>query len=336
MVSVPWDVALDRAASVIRGQGLRLAVGPQISNEAIWVLSKINRALDGDRLSGPSNPWAMRGRMEALLSCKLIVLVGLDAWHELPVLALWIRKAVDAGARLVVIGPENGLFRDTAHWARVPAGGEAEAIRQLIASPSRLQTESRVAGPSLSAALQGRPAAVIAGERVGQDSDALEAARALAERLEAGSGEVPLGIPSVGANARGLLDLAPEISPYASANSTLRFGDGLSGHRQLNGESIEAAYRSSAGGEGNTVVLLPLAHPYEQEGSFTNLDGRVQVLRAGAQIPGQALADWDVAARLAERLDVPVPRDLASIRAAMLADHPEYASALRSAELTRA
>jgi len=40
-------------------------------------------------------------------------------WTDLPILALWIRKAVAAGARLVVLGPNNGLWRDTA--ARVPA-----------------------------------------------------------------------------------------------------------------------------------------------------------------------------------------------------------------------
>ena len=106
----------------------------------------------------------------------------------------------------------------------------------------------------------------------------------------------------------------------------------------MNGESIQAAYRTSSGDEGNVVAVLPLAHPYEQDGSFTNLEGRVQLLRAGSRMPDQALADWDLALKLANRLDVSVPSDLASIRAEIAEAHPEYATALLAAErvLTRA
>ena len=46
----------------------------------------------------------MQGAISHLPRCKTIVLVGLDAWNELPVLALWVRKAVQAGAKLVVLG----------------------------------------------------------------------------------------------------------------------------------------------------------------------------------------------------------------------------------------
>jgi NADH-quinone oxidoreductase chain G len=323
-----WDRALDRAATIIRKHGMRLAVGPQVSNEAVWVLKKIHAALDGDGLASPANPWVMRGRMDALVGCKLIVLVGLDPWDELPILALWIRKAVQNGARLVVIGPKNGLARDTTHWIRTKAGEEAAVIQQLLADATSVQSESDPSAPSLLEALQGRSAAVLVGNRIGQDPDALSAARALSERLDAPAGEEPVGIPCTGANARGLLDLAPEIPSHASSACTLRFGDGVTGPTPLNGESIRAAYGAGGGDEGNTVVVLPLAHPYEQDGSFTNLEGRVQLLHAGASMPEQAFADWELAVRLAQRLDVAVPSDLASIRAEIGVARPEYGQAL--------
>jgi NADH-quinone oxidoreductase subunit G len=338
MTPTSWDRALDRATTVIRKHGLRLAVGPQVSNEAIWVLKKIHAALDGDRLAVPANPWVMRGRMDSLVSCKLIVLIGLDPWEELPILALWIRKAVLAGAKLIVIGPTNGLARDTAHWIPTQAGEAAGVIRQLLSDPTSLQSESGSAAPSLLEVLQGRTAAVLAGERIGQDADALSAARALAERLNALSGKELTGIPCAGANARGLLDLAPEIPSHASSACTLRFGDGVTGPMPLNGEAIRAAYGADSGDAGNTVVVLPLAHPYEQDGSFTNLEGRVQLLHAGARVPGQALADWELGVRLAQRLDVTVPSDLGSIRAEIAAAHAEYARVLltETPELSRA
>ena len=44
---------------------------------------------------------------------------------DLPVLALWVRKAVvDSAARVVVVNAQNGLARDTAHWLKAPAGEE--------------------------------------------------------------------------------------------------------------------------------------------------------------------------------------------------------------------
>jgi NADH dehydrogenase/NADH:ubiquinone oxidoreductase subunit G len=84
-------------------------------------------------------------------------------------------------------------------------------------------------------------------------------------------------------------------------------------------------------------VVLPLAHPYEQDGSFTNLEGRVQVRRAGARLPDQTLADWELAVKLADRLNVPVPSDLAAIRAELSTAYPDYARVLLAEqELARA
>jgi NADH-quinone oxidoreductase subunit G len=337
MAPTTWEQALARAATVIRNQGWRVAVGPEISNEAIWVLKKIHAALDGEKPATPGNRWLLRGRMEAFVGCKLIVLAGLDPWSELPVMALWLRKAVAAGAKLLAIGPENGLQRDTAHWIKVPAGAEAAAVRQLMTDSTSMATQQNVP-ESLGAILGGRPASVVAGARVGEDPEALAAVQALAERLYTEFGDAPMGIPSIGANARGLEDLAPELSTSAGSSCTLRFGDGVSGARPMNGESIEVAYRASSSDEGNTVAILPLAHPYEQDASFTNLEGRVQLLRAGSRMPAQALADWDLALKLANRLDVRVPSDLAAIRAEIAEAHPQYANALTAAEpeLTRA
>ncbi|MBV8087082.1 MAG: (2Fe-2S)-binding protein [Chloroflexi bacterium] len=63
-------------------------------------------------------------------------------------------------------------------------------------------------------------------------------------------------------------------------------------------------------------VLLPIAHPYEQGGSITNLDGTVQELRAGAPAPGEAKADWQALVDLGRALGI-APRQMEERQAAL-------------------
>jgi NADH-quinone oxidoreductase subunit G len=50
------------------------------------------------------------------------------------------------------------------------------------------------------------------------------------------------------------------------------------------------------------AVLLPVAHPYEQSGTVTNVDGQEQELRAAIRPPDGALPDWVAVADLARAL----------------------------------
>ena len=49
-------------------------------------------------------------------------------------------------------------------------------------------------------------------------------------------------------------------------------------------------------------VVLPTAAWAEKEGTFTNTERRVQRIRKAVDAPGQALTDWDIIARIANRL----------------------------------
>ena len=51
-------------------------------------------------------------------------------------------------------------------------------------------------------------------------------------------------------------------------------------------------------------IYLPIAHPYEQTGTVTNVDGHVQELRAGARPPAGVRADWAVVTELAQALGI--------------------------------
>lgn len=53
-------------------------------------------------------------------------------------------------------------------------------------------------------------------------------------------------------------------------------------------------------------VVLPAAAFAEKEGTFTNTERRVQLLRRAVPPPGEALADWEIICRLAERMGYPM------------------------------
>ncbi len=50
-------------------------------------------------------------------------------------------------------------------------------------------------------------------------------------------------------------------------------------------------------------VILPAASFAEREGTFTNSDRRVQLIRKAVEMPGEARADWAIVAELAKRVE---------------------------------
>ena len=61
-------------------------------------------------------------------------------------------------------------------------------------------------------------------------------------------------------------------------------------------------------------VVLPAAASLEKDGSFTNTERRVQMLYPVAPAPGQALPDWEIIGKLAEKLDHELGRDPGIVR----------------------
>jgi NADH dehydrogenase/NADH:ubiquinone oxidoreductase subunit G len=82
-------------------------------------------------------------------------------------------------------------------------------------------------------------------------------------------------------------------------------------------------------------VVLPMAHPYERQGTVVNLEGRVQHQEGGASPPSRARSDWHIAAELAARLGVGVPGagDVEVLRRQIASEHPALAEVLREEAL---
>lgn len=311
-----WEEALARSVELLGTSGGVLA-SQSLSNEAFWVLERLAPRLTGALWPPAGQTWLVEGKIENLARCKTIVLVGLDAWEDLPVLALWIRKAVIGGAKLTVLGDRNGLWRNTTTW--------------LKGDPLAHLSEVETSGVAQPAALLAHPSLIAAGRAK------LEA---LAKALGA-TGETGLiGAPLLGANGRGALELAPDIASgdvdqVLTAKALLAIGTGP--WAELNAGSfarVVLATDNEVPDDPRIDVVLPMAHAYERQASIVNLEGRVQHQEGGASHPPRARTDWGILCELAARLGVDVPADqLETIRARIAAENPALADVVREEAL---
>jgi NADH-quinone oxidoreductase subunit G len=318
LVPTNWSAALDRAAEVL-GAGGGMLASQSLSNEAFWVLDRIAQRIPGALWppAGDGHAWPVKGKIEHLAKCKTIVLVGLDAWSDLPVLALWIRKAVLGGAKLSVLGDRNGLWRNTNSWLK------GDPLSHL----------SEVAGGG------DGPAAVLAHPSVAPDG--MPALEALAARIGANGETGLIGAPLLGANGRGALELAPTLAQadadqVLTSKALLVLGDEAWADVHAGSFARLVVGTSQPMADDPRIdVVLPMAHAYERQATVTNLDGHVQHQDGGANPPWHARTDWSIAAELAQRFGAQVPsgEDLEEIRSRLVSDHPQFADAIREEAL---
>ena len=319
LVEVTWSEALGRAAELL-GTGGGILASSSLSNEALWLLQRVSQRLPV-ALWPPAAlaaTWPVEGTIENLARCKRIVLVGLDAWTDLPILALWIRKAVQAGARLVVLGDRNGLWRSTTAWLK------GDPLSHVTEAANTLQGDG--------------PAAVLAHPSLA--ARGLTQLQGLANALGANGGTGMLGAPALAANGRGALDVAPDVArtdadQVLTSKALLAIGDEQ--WSELHAGSFARLILASSQplhDDPRIDVLLPMAHAYERQGTITNLEGRVQRQEGGAAPPAHARAEWSVVGAIAQQLGIPgCPGELHSIRSLLADEHPALSEVLREEAL---
>ncbi|GAC1361358.1 MAG: hypothetical protein NVSMB32_00210 [Actinomycetota bacterium] len=273
-------------------------------------------------------------RISDLDKAQTILWFGADPKEELPVLYLRLRQAVRKGAKLLVAHPRRiSLCEFGTHLAFTP-GREAELVRALATGSSG--ADCGVGGEAMMAA--GR---ALSDERIvlcaGPQSpgahvpEALRAFAAWAAGLEqTGRASLLLCVPN--ANSQGALDFGiyPGLGPgqrsaapglgtlemlSAAVSEEIRFlwilgADVLSDVPDA--ALAEAALRSGAFLVVSELfptrtalsadVVLPAASFAEKEGSFTNLERRIQKTNPLVAAPGGARADWQVFLDIATRL----------------------------------
>jgi NADH-quinone oxidoreductase subunit G len=323
----PWGRAYATIAEKLEGKSrIGVIAGAHLTTEDAYAIGRLARKVlktkDLDsRIQDEGAPYEVAltvsgaagssARLDDLDKAKTIVWVGPDPKEVLPVLYLRIRKAVlDSGARLVVVSP-RALSLDTIAQDRelTPVGGEAAAL-------GRLQSEGPVVvcwGPS----------------SAGRDESAI--ARAAAELAASTDGKLLVCPPHAG--SQGMIDMGVhpaleagyvavaepgrdtrrilEAAAAGELDALFLFGADLLSDfpdRDLAQRALDACPFTvvtelfATETATHADVILPSAAYAEREGTFTNLERRLQKLERLLPPPGSAKEPWDICAGIARAL----------------------------------
>ena len=319
--------ALDHVAERIRstverfgaGSVAVLASGEQ-TNEEAYAWARILEGLGGGiSVAGPEGGagWTSlapySASIEDLEKAELIVVAGdSDLSQRAPVLELRIRKAVSQNrARVVTIGAGGTRLETlrgathvaatpgTAHTVLLEAAGESGELAAAMASSRTVVIWNAPLHPPVAGLLAH-----------------------VAHRTGCGVLLTPAVANVLGCEAAGLGTHTPEAALEAAESGQIKaylligadpVGDWPQGERwrAALGRAFftlqSTAFQNDSTGWVTTIV--PAQDLLEQEGTLTNLEGRVQRLRSAATPPPGVTGGYAWAGELAERLGIELPYD---------------------------
>jgi predicted molibdopterin-dependent oxidoreductase YjgC len=256
----------------------------QSSNEALYLLSKLFRDGYGAK-TGLLNATLHRllvthGTLDQIADSDLLLVVGVDPVVDQPVASFLVKRAVDRGARLVVVdGPGNELAPFADMTFEIAHLGKAVDVARRADSPVVLYGAG-VTGPELG---------------VLRLLD-----RATYITLEPGVNTRA----AVSYELNGALDASGVDALY------VLLGEEPWSYERPMAEDVflvvQASYESSLTERAD--VVLPMSIWSERSGTFTNLEGKVRHAHRAVVAQGASRADWEILWLLAEVMDK-VPAD---------------------------
>ena len=335
--------ALDHVADRLRatverfgpGSVAVLASGEQTNEEAHAWARLLDEGLGGGiSVCGPEggagwdalDPYA--ASIADVASAGAVVVAGdTDLAQRAPVVELRIRKAVQAGARVVTVGA-GGTRLETLRGAHHVSAAPGTAHLELL---------SAAAGDGEVSAAVGDAAAVVIW--AGPMRPAIAAVLAhLAHSRGWSVLRTPRAANELGSPAAGLGTATPDEALAAAEEGRIRaivllgadpVGDWHNGERwrAALGRSFFALQVTAVQNDssGWATTIMPAASILEQDGTLTNLEGRTQRIRAAASVPAGVLDGYALAAGVAERLGVELPHDPSSAFADMARRRPAFA-----------
>jgi len=278
-----WDEALDMVAERLCGAingGLAALTTPRATNETMTQFAKLFRALGVEKpiaLGRLAPIMGEEGRLADLNETDFILLVGEDLTRDHQVVGAFVRRAVDRGARLALVGGEdNGLAPYAAWHVSFDRASEVARIaeragRPIVVCAAGVPEEVKAA----LAPLAGR--APFIGLAEGSNSRG-----AVAAGLSLGDGTDAVG-------ARALYILAEDDDLDIPRNGA---------HFVV----VQASYRGALTDMADVVLPAPIWA--EQSGSLTNTEGRVQPVQAALTPPEGLWPTVRVLKTLAGRLNL--------------------------------
>ncbi|MFC4727092.1 NADH-quinone oxidoreductase subunit NuoG [Coralloluteibacterium thermophilus] len=335
---VEWDEALAAAARILRenaGDALGVLAHPATSNEEGSLLRALADALGTGSIDHRINlldladrPVAEPGqvRIEELEQADVVLIVGSNPRHEVPLLHHRLRKAVKRGAKIATINPVDFDFTFAADVARIVA-------------PSKLpaELESLAPGDAIHDLLANAGNAVILLGALAETHPRASRIRSVARRLAAATGarlnRIPQGANAVGLARHGVLPTALDARAMLAQPRRAYvlygiepgqdFADNAAAREALAGAKVVAfSHFACASTRAVADVILPIGLTPEIEATYTNMDGVDQRVVPGGKLPGAIRAGWRVLRALGGELGAAGFEfvDMAGLRAQMKAD----------------
>ncbi|MBU8974845.1 NADH-quinone oxidoreductase subunit NuoG [Lysobacter sp. MMG2] len=326
-----WEEALAKAAKILRDNAadqLGVLVGPATSNEEGALLARLADALGTGNidhrigqhdLSDAAHATTFAAPVADLNHADVIVIVGSNLRHELPLVNQRVRKAWTRGAKVYVVNPVDFDFT-------------YDIAQKAIVAPSKI---AGVLGDSglIDIAKNATRAVVIVGALAENGPHAAQIRKAAADfaaATGASLNRIPQGANAVGLSDYGVLPtsrdaqamLADPRSAYVlyGIEPGMDFADTATALKALNAAQV-VAFSTFACRSTRAVadVILPIGLLPEIDATLTNLDGRQQATVSGGKLPGQARAGWRVLRALGGELEAKGFEfvDLAGLRASM-------------------
>ena len=349
-VDVDWNEAIRVAGDALRATPageIGALVHPATSNEEGHLVAKLVRALGSEHidhrlrqldLADAANALAFQMPVADIEKAGVIVLVGCNPRHEMPLLGVRIRKAARSGAKIYAINPIDFDFDFEFALAgrRVVApAGLADALLAVARAASALAAQPAGSSPAaaddaasangvfetgLAGALANASSGVIiVGESAQthpQASQLRTTARYLARATHVSCNEIPLGANALGLARSGVLpgDAALDAQAMLAQPRTTYvlygceppedFADGTATMAALGKADNVVAFAAYASDALKRVasVILPIGLLPEIDATLVNVDGTAQAVAAASRPPGDARPGWRVLRALGSSL----------------------------------
>ena len=295
-----WDDALDeleRLARAAEGRVLLALSGSETVEQAYAVSKLVRQGLGSDAVVLPEETTtaldAFRVPLSAIRDAQLVVVIGDHPVVEgAPVVDLWLRAAGRAGAEVVTVGPTGTVQR--------AAGTAAQFAAELVES-----------GNALGDRLRGAERAILIWSGPGGRGGTQLAELALALGFVNKPGCGALYLPST-PNARGVAEAwtaagSGEGRRAERIGLLLVSGDEACADPQIRelasrAEAVAAVTMFTGPVRGWAELVLPGTSYLERDGTYLNLEGRLQRLRRAVIPPAPDELAW--LAKLAERFGI--------------------------------
>ncbi|MBQ0772964.1 MAG: NADH-quinone oxidoreductase subunit G, partial [Sphingomonadales bacterium] len=322
-----WNEAFQAIADVKAGSSVAAIAGDLVDCETMYAAKKLLKSMGSDMLEGRqtglsydvSNLAAVNfnSTIAGIEEADVILLVSTNPRWEASLVNTRIRKAVRQGnAKVFGIGPE---------------ADQTYPVEWLGDDMGLLAKLPRAAADALKGAE--KPAIILGGGALSVEG-AHGAALKLATKYKlVRDGWNGFNVLHIGASRTGGLMLGYAfdggIRAIAETKPKLLFALGAD---EMNYEPFKDSFKVFIGHHGDAGahaadVILPGAAYTEKNGTYVNLEGRVQRSNKAIFAPGDAREDWSILRALSDVMGKTLPFDsFEELRAEMAKDHPELAS----------